>query len=85
MEELFRTNDPALLSYATAMLTGEDIAVEVFDVHMSVLEGSLGFLPRRVMVPIEQADRARRILKDLSQDLGIDLGPGSDFWAGAKS
>lgn len=72
MEELFRSNDPALLSYATAMLTGEDIEVLIFDVHTSVLEGSIGILPRRVMVQTDDAPRARAILKALD----IDVGPG---------
>lgn len=72
MEELFRSNDPALLSFATALLSGEDIEVHIFDVHMSVLEGSLGLLPRRVMVLSEDAARARRILRDN----GVDFEPG---------
>ena len=72
MEELFRTNDPALLSFATALLSGEDIEAHIFDVHMSVLEGSIGMLPRRVMVLSEDAVAARRILRDN----GIDFEPG---------
>ena len=72
MEELFRTNDPALLSFATALLSGEDIEAHIFDVHMSVLEGSIGMLPRRVMVLNEDAAAARRILRDN----GIDFEPG---------
>lgn len=73
MEELFRSNDPALLSYATAMLSGEDIEVLIFDVHTSVLEGSIGVLPRRVMVQSDDAPRARAILEALD----IDVGPGA--------
>ncbi|MEO1328709.1 MAG: DUF2007 domain-containing protein [Pseudomonadota bacterium] len=72
MEELFRSNDPVLISFATALLTGEDIEVVVLDVHMSVLEGSLGVLPRRVMVERGRASEARRILRDN----GVDLEPG---------
>ena len=64
MEELFRTNDPALLSFASALLSGEHIEFMIFDVHMSVLEGSLGVLPRRVMVARDQLDEARAILTD---------------------
>lgn len=64
MEELFRTNDPALLSFASALLSGEDIEFMIFDVHMSVLEGSLGVLPRRLMVARDQIAEARRILTD---------------------
>ena len=64
MEEVLKTNDPALLSFATALLSGEDIEVAVFDVHMSIMEGSIGILPRRVMVAEEDAAKARRILQD---------------------
>ena len=64
MEEVLRTNDPALLSFATALLSGEDIEAAVFDVHMSIMEGSIGILPRRVMVLEEDAVKARRILRD---------------------
>ena len=64
MEEVLRTNDPAMLSFATALLSGEDIEVAVFDVHMSIMEGSIGILPRRVMVAREDAARSRRILQD---------------------
>ena len=50
MEELLKTNDPTVISFATALLAAEDIEVFVFDVHMSILEGSIGILPRRLMV-----------------------------------
>lgn len=63
MEEVLRTNDPTLLSFAAALLSGEDIESVVFDVHMSVLEGSIGVLPRRLMVESGAAEAARRILR----------------------
>lgn len=63
MEELLRSNDPVLISFATALLSGEDIEAVVFDVHTSVLEGSIGILPRRVMVHADDAARARDILR----------------------
>lgn len=50
MRELLRTNDPTLIAFATALLEGEDIDCFQMDVHMSVLEGSIGILPRRLMV-----------------------------------
>ncbi|MXY34659.1 MAG: DUF2007 domain-containing protein, partial [Boseongicola sp. SB0664_bin_43] len=46
MRELMRTNDPTLIAFATALLEGEDIDCFQMDVHMSVLEGSIGVLPR---------------------------------------
>ena len=50
MRELLRTNDPTVIAFSTALLRGEDIDCFVLDVHMSVLEGSIGLLPRRLMV-----------------------------------
>ncbi|HKQ55826.1 MAG TPA: DUF2007 domain-containing protein, partial [Methyloceanibacter sp.] len=47
MKELLRSNDPVLLSYVSALLTEEDIDFIVADANMSVLEGSIGALPRR--------------------------------------
>jgi hypothetical protein len=64
MEELLRTNDPALIAFVTALLGGEDIDCFVLDVHMSVLEGSIGILPRRIMVARFDLDEARVVLAD---------------------
>ena len=64
MRELMRTNDPVLLSYVEALLNGVDIDVVVMDVNMSVLEGSLGILPRRAMVSEDQLSGAIKILED---------------------
>ncbi len=62
MEELLRTTDPTLVPYTQALLDAEDIDCFVFDVNMSILEGSLGILPRRVMVLKRDLFRARAIL-----------------------
>ncbi len=64
MKELLRTNDPTVIAFATALLEGEGIAVFQMDVHMSVLEGSLGILPRRLMVREADLWRARVVLAD---------------------
>ncbi len=64
MEELLKTNDPTVLSFAQALLRAEDIDCFVLDVHMSVLDGSLGILPRRLMVARGDAFMARAILRD---------------------
>ena len=50
MKELLRTNDITVIAYARAVL--DDAGIESFelDVNTSVLEGSLGILPRRLMV-----------------------------------
>ncbi len=64
MKELLRTNDPTVLAYATALLQGEGIAVFQMDVHTSVMEGSIGILPRRLMVRTDEFDRARVVMTD---------------------
>ncbi len=70
MKELLRTNDPTIIAYASALLQGEGINCFPIDVHMSVLEGSVGVLPRRVMVRDVDLLRAERILLDNDIDLG---------------
>lgn len=64
MKELLRTTDPTIVAFATAILEAEDIAVFAMDVHMSVLEGSIGILPRRLMVHPRDHFTARAILAD---------------------
>jgi hypothetical protein len=62
MLELLRTNDLVLISAVRAILAEDRIRVFVADEHMSALEGSLGFLPRRVLVDRRDLPRARRML-----------------------
>ena len=71
MIELMRSTDPTLIAFATAMLQGEDITTFPLDVHMSVLEGSSGFLPRRRMVLERDLWRARIVLADNDIPTGL--------------
>lgn len=64
MVELFRTNDMVLISAAEALLKELGIIYFIADQHMSVLEGSIGVLPRRVMVDEERKDQAERLLTE---------------------
>ena len=74
MRELVRTNDPVLLSAIEALLEGTGIGYFVADRNMSVLDGSIGVLPRRILVPDDQFTRACRLLQDagLGQELRAD-------------
>lgn len=63
MEELIRTTDPTLVPFAKALLQAEDIDCFVFDDNISVMEGSIGVFPRRVMVLSRDLVRARAILR----------------------
>ena len=64
MIELFRSNDPVVISFAEALLKEAGIEHATVDQHMSVMEGSLGILPRRVLVPRGEHENARRILAE---------------------
>ena len=64
MKEILRTNDAVLVSAVEALLDGAGIPHLVLDRNMSVLEGSIGILPRRVLVPDEYSESARRLLED---------------------
>ncbi len=63
MKELLRTNDIVRLSWIQAVLADAGIESVVLDLHTSVLEGSIGILPRRVMVGDEDYRRARWALQ----------------------
>lgn len=73
MKELLRTNDPTVIAYASALLEGEGIDCFQMDTHMSVLEGSIGILPRRLMVREADLFRARAVLRDNGVD-GLTAG-----------
>lgn len=64
MRELIRTNDAVLLSFAESLMKDAGIHCLIADQGMSILEGSLGLLPRRFLVEDERSDQARRILID---------------------
>jgi hypothetical protein len=73
VREIVRTNDPVLVSAIEALLTGAGIPHMVLDQNMSVLEGSLGFLQRRIVVSDEEEKSARDVLREAG--LGHELRP----------
>ena len=64
MKELLRTTDPTIIAFAQAMLTGEGITSFEFDGNISILEGSIGLFPKRLMVADRDHFRAAAILRD---------------------
>ncbi len=68
MRELMRVNDPVLISYVEALLRGAGFKPVLLDRNMSILEGSLGILPCRVLVEEDDWEAARRLVT--SADLG---------------
>lgn len=68
MKELLRTNDLVKLSWLQALLADSGIEALVLDQHTSVLEGSIGAIPRRLMVVSEDFDRAKAVLAEAGED-----------------
>ena len=64
MEELVRTNDIVLISFIEALLKEAGIGCYLADQNMSVLEGSLGVLQRRILVPSDEIAAARALLTE---------------------
>jgi hypothetical protein len=64
MRSVLETTDPVVISFVEALLREAGISMHVADVNMSIVEGSIGIFPRRVLVPDQDWDRARRILLD---------------------
>jgi len=64
MRELIRSNDVVLVSYVIDLLSQEGLQAVVFDGHMSVVEGSIGAFPRRIMIDQDEEIRARRLLRE---------------------
>ena len=64
MEELLKTNDLVLISFVESLLREAGIEPWIADQNMSIVEGSLGVLPRRVMVPADKIETARKLLEE---------------------
>lgn len=68
MREILKTNNPVELNFAEVVLADAGIHSFVFDDHMSVTDGSMVILPRRLMVVDGDEERARAILRDALND-----------------
>ncbi|OSQ38377.1 DUF2007 domain-containing protein [Thalassospira mesophila] len=69
MIELIRSNDPVELSWVQSVLADEGIDCLIFDFHASILDGSIGALPRRLMITPDDESRARYILEIARREL----------------
>lgn len=76
MREIVRTNDAVLISAIEALLNSARIAHMVVDQNMSIMEGSIGIFPRRILVDEDEVHAARRLLQDAG--FGHELRPHAD-------
>ena len=74
MDELIRTNDAVVLSLAQSLLTDAGIMHLLADQNMSIMEGSIGLFPRRLLVDSDEITKARRLM--------VDAGLGDELWNG---
>ncbi|MCZ6861063.1 MAG: DUF2007 domain-containing protein [Alphaproteobacteria bacterium] len=63
MKEIVRTNDPVVISWMISVLAEQGIEAFVLDAHTSVLEGTAGAIPRRLMVIDEDLASARAVIE----------------------
>ena len=68
MREILRTNDVVKLSWVQALLANSGIETVLLDVHTSIIEGSIGAIPRRLTVIDEDYAQAVRILQDAGEE-----------------
>lgn len=67
MRAIATSNDPVRLSFLIALLADAGIRATLLDQHMSVVEGSIGAIPRRLVVTEDDYTRARRVLIDAGE------------------
>jgi putative signal transducing protein len=67
MRELMRTNDTVRLSWLQALLAAAGIEAVVLDGYTSIMEGSIGAIPRRLMVRETDELRARTVIRDAGE------------------
>ena len=71
MKELVRTNDVVKLTWLQALLADAGIEAVVLDVYTSIVEGSIGAIPRRLTVTDEDFQRARRVLEAAGEETSL--------------
>lgn len=68
MRAVLKTTDMLVADFAANLLSQEGIESVVFDTHASVMDGSMGFLPRRLMVADDDYSRAEALLRAVMPD-----------------
>ncbi|MBU6499475.1 MAG: DUF2007 domain-containing protein [Rhodospirillales bacterium] len=67
MHILAKSNDPVRLSFLVVLLRDAGIEAVLLDGHASAVEGSIGAIPRRLVVQEADAIRARRVLREAGE------------------
>jgi hypothetical protein len=67
MRVVATSNDPVRLSFLTALLADAGIETLLLDAHASIMDGSIGAIPRRLCVADDDEPQARRVLHDAGE------------------
>ena len=67
MRTVLLSNDPVRLSFLAALLRDAGIESVLLDAHVSAVEGSIGAIPRRLVVLPEDEAQARRVLREAGE------------------
>lgn len=67
MRVIVQSNDLVRLSFLTSLLRDAGIDCELLDAHASAVEGSIGAIPRRLVVAMDDEIRARRVLAEAGE------------------
>ncbi len=67
MRVVATSNDPVRLSFLRALLADAGIEPIMLDSHASAMDGSIGAIPRRLMVAEADFDRADQLLRDCGE------------------
>ena len=68
MAELVRTNDPALISVVEGLLQSTGVPYQVVDRNMAIIEGTIGVIQVRILVPDDYEELARELLTEAELD-----------------
>jgi hypothetical protein len=67
VKEIARSNDPVRLSFLTALLADAGVTTFPLDTHASIMQGSLGVLPQRLMVVDDEFEAAVAVLREAGE------------------
>jgi tRNA1(Val) A37 N6-methylase TrmN6 len=84
MRPVLKTNNPVLLSFAQSLLNEAKIESVVFDENASVMDGSLGILPRRLMVADDDFIRGQMVLREGMEHRAPPAGTTKDTFLGGR-
>ncbi|MGI9392882.1 MAG: DUF2007 domain-containing protein [Parvibaculales bacterium] len=68
MKEVLRSNNAVWLSFSQALLQSEGIESVIMDTHASIMDGSIGALPRRLMVATDDLERALVLIENAERE-----------------